>query len=83
VEGTYRPEWRSPRGKGDIHIQYSEGVDDEPGAYKFTSVGAKMTVKRRNILHFGFKLLYNDRLPPTLLKRLHANTELNWKIPKS
>ena len=83
VEGTYRPEWRSPTGKDTTHIQYKSEIENDTGAYRFTSVEAKMDVKRRNILHFGFDLLYNDRLPPTLLKKLRANTNLNWKIPKS
>jgi hypothetical protein len=83
VEGTYRPEWRSPKGESGTHIQYSDNVKNDTSAYRFTSVEAKMTIKRRNILHFGFDLLYNDRLPPTLLKKLHANTDLNWKIPRS
>jgi hypothetical protein len=82
IEGTYRPEWRNAKGAAGIHIHYDENAREEPGAYKFTSVFAKMAVKRRDILHFGFNLLYNERLPPTLLRKLHANKDLNWKIPK-
>ena len=80
VEGTYRPEWRSPIGQGSSQTFYTENSEEESEAYKFTTKEAGMTVKRKAIKHFGFQIQYNDRLPKSLIQKLNDDPTIKWSI---
>jgi hypothetical protein len=82
LEGTYRPEWRVCENGRDTKVYYSQVNHEEEGTEAFTSGRAGQVIKRHNILHFGFQLVYNDQLPLELKRKMHANDKINWNIPK-
>jgi hypothetical protein len=81
MEGTYRPEWRTPIGENDIQVHYSEKKGDERGTVPFTSDDHEFVVRRRHIQHFGFNTLFNDRLPVELKRKMHKNPMIQWYMP--
>jgi hypothetical protein len=82
LEGTYRPEWRVCENGKDTKVYHSQVQHGEEGAVAHTSGRAGQVIRRSNILHFGFQLVYNDRLPVDLKRKMHANDKIAWAIPK-
>ena len=78
LEGTYRPEWRRQVNKTSTSTYYAEDREEGTQSKPFTTQTAKMTIKRNNIQHFGFKLQYNDRLPVPLLRAMNKNPKIKW-----
>ena len=78
LEGTYRPEWRRQVNKTSTSTYYAENREAGTQSNPFTTREAKMTLRRNNIQHFGFKLQYNDRLPVPLLRTMHKNPKIKW-----
>ena len=82
LEGTYRPEWRVyDRGKL-VRIYYSQRDEGDENTHACTSESVGQTIRRKNILHFGFQLVYDDRLPTELKRKMHENSNIKWSIPK-
>jgi hypothetical protein len=77
LQGTYRPEWRVMEEGEKVKVYFSERVE-ESGAKRFTSDSAGVTITRAHVQHFGFRLLYNDRLPVTLKRKMKDNKSINW-----
>ena len=82
LEGTYRPEWRVYDQGELVRIYYSQQSEQEENTHACTSGRVGQTIRRKNILHFGFQLVYNDRLPTELKRRMHENSKIKWSIPK-
>ena len=82
LEGTYRPEWKVRDGHGKNTSYFSQTRKGEVGTKAFTSETAGQVIKRKNIQHFGFQLVFDDKLPVELKRLMHANKGIGWEIPR-
>ena len=82
LEGTYKPRWNVRDGDGKVSSYYAQTKHGEVGTYAHTSEVAGVTIRRRNILHFGFQLVFNNKLPVGLKRLMHANKTIHWEIPR-
>jgi hypothetical protein len=48
----------------------------------YTSDKAGQVIKKHNILHYGFQLMFDDRLPKELKRKMHENPKIGWSIPR-
>ena len=82
LEGTYRPEWVVKDGEGETTSYFSQTKKGEVGTQAFTSELAGQVIQRHNILHFGFQLVFDDKLPIELKRLMHENVDIAWAIPR-
>ena len=82
LEGTYRPEWRVKDGDGETTSYFSQTKQGEIGTQAYTSELAGQVIRKNNIRHFGFQLVFDDRLPVGLKRLMHANDDIDWAIPR-
>ena len=82
LEGTYRPRWGVKDGNGSISSYYSQTRHGEVGTHAHTSEVAGVRIRKKNILHFGFQLVFDDKLPVELKRLMHANKKIQWAIPR-
>ena len=82
LEGTYRPRWSVKDGAGKIDSYYSQTRHGEVGTYAHTSEAVGVRIRKKNILHFGFQLVFDDKLPVELKRLMQANRKIHWAIPR-
>ena len=82
LEGTYKPRWNVKDGDGKVTRYYAQTRYSEVGTQAHTSQVAGVTIRKRNILHFGFQLVFDDKLPLELKRAMQANKSIHWSIPR-
>ena len=81
LEGTYRPEWWVGTGR-ERRVYHAENHQGEVGVIPHTSDEVGQVIMKRHIVHYGFHLRYDDRLPTQLKRKMHNGTWVHWQIPK-